>query len=114
MCETNNFPPQLEGLNGVRAEDGVWRRGAFSFLFFFIVRKISPELTFMPILLFLLRKTGPELTSVPIFLYVMWNTATARPDKRCVGACPGSEPGPPAAERAHLTAKPRGQPVNYL
>ena len=78
------------------------------------MRKISPELTSMPILLFLLRKTGPELTSVPIFLHFMWDAATAWPDKPCVGVRPGSEPGPPAAEREHLTATPQGRPPNHI
>ena len=94
------------------------------------VRKISPELTSMLILLFLLRKTGSELTSIasppPFFpqstsrqLYVivahpssccMWDADSAWAEKRCCGARPGSEPGPPVAERAHLTAKPGGWP----
>ncbi|XP_058424280.1 xaa-Pro aminopeptidase 3 isoform X3 [Diceros bicornis minor] len=44
----------------------------------------------------------------------MWDMASAWPEKRCVGARLGSEPGPPAAEHAHLTAKPRGQPYLSL
>ncbi|XP_058387188.1 pseudouridylate synthase 1 homolog isoform X2 [Diceros bicornis minor] len=40
----------------------------------------------------------------------MWDAASAWPEKQCVGARPGSEPGPPAAERTHLTAKPQGRP----
>ena len=48
----------------------------WGFLFFIFLRKISSELTLLPILLFLLRKTGPELTSVPIFVYFICRTPT--------------------------------------
>ena len=41
----------------------------------------------------------------------MWDLATAWQEKWCLGARPGTEPDPPAAERAHLTAKPRGRPL---
>ena len=64
--------------------------------------------------LFLLRKTGPGLTSVPIFLHFIWHAATACLNKRCAGARLGSEPRPPVAELAHLTAKPPGRPLNIL
>ena len=71
----------------------------FFILFFYFVRKISPELTFTdnpP--LFLLRKIGPELTSMPIFLYFICGMpATAWLDKWCIGPHLGSDlvnPGP--------------------
>ncbi|XP_058384563.1 AFG3-like protein 1 isoform X3 [Diceros bicornis minor] len=44
----------------------------------------------------------------------MWDAASAWPEKWCVDARPGSEPGPPAAEHALLTAKPRGRPQDLL
>ena len=45
-----------------------------------------------PILLFLLRKIDPELTSVPIFLYFVCRTsATAWLDKWCTGLPPESK-----------------------
>ena len=40
----------------------------------------------------------------------MWDAASACSEKPCVGARPGSEPGPQVAERVHLTDKPRGRP----
>ena len=47
-------------------------------IFFFYLRKISPELTSAANPPLLLRKTGPGLTSVPIFLYFICGTpATA-------------------------------------
>ena len=79
------------------------------------VRKISSELTSDANLpLFFLRKIDPGLTSVHIFLYFIWDAATAWPDKQCVGARLGSEPGLPAAEDAHLTTMPWGQPGNIF
>ena len=45
----------------------------------------------------------------------MWDVALAWPEKQCIIARPGSEPGPPVAEHVHLTAKPRGRPPsNFL
>ena len=54
-------------------------------IFFFFLRKISPDLTSAANpLLFLLRKVGPELTSMPIFLYFICRMpATAWLSKWC-------------------------------
>ena len=41
---------------------------------------------------FLVRKISPELTSLPIFLYFIWDAATAWLDEQYVGLCLGSEP----------------------
>ena len=68
-------------------------RNPFFLFFWFFLRKISPELTSLPILLFLLRKFGPELTSVPIFLYFIYGMpATAWLHKWCLGPLLGSKP----------------------
>ena len=53
-------------------------------VFFFLMRKVGPELTFVASLpLFCLRKIVPELTSVPIFLYIMWDTSIVWLDEWC-------------------------------
>ena len=57
-------------------------------ILFFVLRKISPELTCHQYYSFFLRKIGPELKSVPIFLYFMCERpATARRAKRCHVCC---------------------------
>ena len=55
------------------------------------------------LLFFLLRKISPELTSVPIFLYVIQGTpATAWLDKQCVGPHLGSEPMNPGLLKQNM------------
>ena len=61
-----------------------------------------------------LRKISPELTSMPIFLCIICGTpATAWIDKCCIGPHLGTKPANPPtaeAERANLTATPPGGP----
>ncbi|XP_058386448.1 zinc finger protein 547-like isoform X3 [Diceros bicornis minor] len=52
--------------------------------------------------------------TVFVFFCCMWDAASAWPEKQCVRARPRSEPRPPVAEHAHLTAKPRGRPIGFL
>ena len=79
-------------------------------------------LLFFYLLIFVVRKIGPELTSVPIFLFLleeychwanicvnlpvcfMCNTATAWPDERCIGLRPGSEPAKPGPLKRSMWA----------
>ena len=76
-------------------------------LFFFFLRKISPELTTASPLLFL-RKTGPELTSIPIFLYIRCGTPTTAwllpSGTMSTPRIRAGEPWATEAERANLTA----------
>ena len=69
-------------------------------MFFFLVKKIGPELTSVANLrLFRLRKIVPELTTVPISLYLcMCDAATGWLYEQYVGPRPESgpaNPGPP-------------------
>ena len=69
------------------------------------------------IIFFFLRKISPELTSVPIFLYFRCGMrATAWLDKQCIGPHPGSKlVNPGHQSRAHdLTTVPPGQPLNII
>ena len=66
------------------------------FLFFFFLRKVSPELMSTTSPPLLLRKIVPELTSMSVFLYFVFGTpASGWLDKHCVGPCPGSGPANP-------------------
>ena len=83
-----------------------------NFFFFFLLRKISPELTSTTNPLLLLWKIGPELTSMPIFLYFICGMpATSWLDKQCVGLCLGSKLATPgswsgAREINHYATRP--------
>ena len=87
-------------------------------LFFFFLRKISPELTYAanpPS--FLLSKTGPELTSGPIFLYFICGMpTTVWLDKWCYVRTRDLNQRTPGCqvERANLTAAPPGHPPAFF
>ena len=58
-----------------------------------ILRLIDTCISSADFFFFLVRKIGPELTSVAILpLFCMWISATAWLNEQCVGLCPGSEP----------------------
>ena len=46
------------------------------------------DLVFFLSFFFLVRKIGPELTSMSIFVYFVWDTTTAWLDEWCVGPWP--------------------------
>ena len=75
----------------------------FSFLFLCGELNDLIFLHLFHLFIFLVWKIGPELTSVPIFLYSVRGTLqTAWLDEQCIGPCLGSKPANPGPPKGSM------------